>query len=382
MNGLLIGRVRGIEVRVNWSVAIIAALIASSLATQAFPEMAEGHSDGAYWVAGVTATIGFLAAIVAHELGHSFVALSHGVGVRSITLWMLGGVARLDNSPESPSAGIQIAIAGPAVSLACGILGLAAAAMSAGLVGAVMLWFGFVNLLLAGFNLLPAFPLDGGRVYQAWLWRGGLSQEEATVKAAARGGSIGRAMVWLGVVEILFFGLLWGGLWMMAIGWFLREASLAEAQGVRTQGTLRRFTTAEVMTSGPATVLASRSVDRLVEEVLVGGRHAAYPVVDDDGGVVGLVELKAVRAVPRDVWTTTTVAGIMKPLTEVPVVSPWDGADQLVRLMQEHADTRALVMDGGELVGIVAPSDIVRLTIAVELAQGTDQGPRGAIKSI
>ena len=368
MEGLLIGRVRGIAIRVHWSVAIIGWLVAWSLATQVFPDIAEGRSDEAYWVAGIVATVGFLAALVAHELGHSMVALRHGVGVTSITLWVLGGVARLTRSPENPAAAIKIAAAGPAVSIACGLIGLVAGLVGTGLEGAVLVWFGSINLLLAVFNLLPAFPLDGGRIYQAWLWSRGLPEEEATTKAARLGGGIGRAMVWLGVIEILLTGLL-GGLWLMAIGWFLREASHAEAEGIRRESTLRRYSCTEVMTPQPEWVPATRALDRFVDEVLASGRHAAYPVLDDDHRVVGLIELKAVRSTPRDVWPITPVSEVMTPLAEVPVVTPDATVDVLVRRMGERADTRALVMDGARLVGIVAPSDVVRLTIALELTQ-------------
>ena len=370
MNGVLIGRVQGIEIRVSWSVAIVGWLIAWSLATQVLPDMAEGRSDTLYWVAGVVATVGFFAALVAHELGHSLVAQNHGVGVSSITLWVLGGLARLEKQPETPDVAMRIAIAGPAVSFACGLVGLAAASLTSGLIAAVLVWFGSINLLLAGFNLLPAFPLDGGRVYQAWLWKRGLTQDEATAKAARLGGGIGLAMVWLGVIEILFAGLL-GGLWLMAIGWFIREASIAEPQGVRRQSMLRRFTASDVMTPNPESVPGSRTIERFVEDVVVLGRHAAYPVLNEMHMTVGLVELKSVQATPRAAWPTTTVETVMKPLSEIPVAAPDDTIDVLVRSMEERTATRALIMDGDRLAGIVSPSDIARLTIAVELAEGT-----------
>jgi CBS domain-containing protein len=253
---------------------------------------------------------------------------------------------------------------------------VAAGVISSGLIGAVLVWFGSINLLLAGFNLLPAFPLDGGRIYQAWLWKGGLTQDEATGKAARLGGGIGQVMVWVGVVEILFAGLL-GGLWLMALGWFIREASIAEAQGVRRESALRRFTTADVMTPEPVSVPESRSIERFVEDVLSSGRHAAYPVRDETQNVVGLVELKSVRSTPRSEWPTTTVGAVMKPLSDTPVAAPDDTVDVLARGMEEREATRALVMDGDVLVGIVSPSDIVRLTLAMELAEGTDLAPSG-----
>jgi len=377
---VLIARVRGIEIRVNWSVAIIGWLIAWSLATQVLPDMAEGRTESAYWTAGLVATAGFFAALVAHELGHSLVAIQHGVEVRSITLWVLGGVAHLSRSPDTPNSAIRIAAAGPVVSMICGVVGLGAGMVAEGLVGAVLVWFGSINLLLAVFNLLPAFPLDGGRIYQAWLWSGGTPPEEATARAARLGGIIGRAMVWIGVIEILLTGLL-SGLWLMAIGWFLREASNAEAQFIKQESELRRFTCANVMTPDPECVPAARTVARFVDDVLSSGRHAAYPVLDADGEVVGLVEVKSVRATARESWPVTEVGAVMTPVEAVPVVASTDTVDVLVRRMQETADTRALVIDDGRLLGIVSPSDVVRLTIALELARrgsGDSDVPRSA----
>lgn len=270
----MIGRVRGIDIRVHWSVGIIGWLIAWSLSTHLLPDMVDGHPDSEYWTAGIIATIGFLAALVAHELGHSIVAIRHSVSVESITVWMFGGVARLHESPQSPSAAIRIAAAGPLVSVALGVVGLAAAAGSGGLVGAVFIWFGSVNLLLAVFNLLPGFPLDGGRIYQAWLWQRGEDPVVATTKAARLGAGVGRALVWVGVIEIVIASLL-SGLWLMAIGWFIREASQAEASAMRMQSRLRRYTCADVMTPNPESVPANRSIEAFANDVLSRGRHAA-----------------------------------------------------------------------------------------------------------
>jgi CBS domain containing-hemolysin-like protein len=183
-------------------------------------------------------------------------------------------------------------------------------------------------------------------------------------------------MVWLGVLEIFLIGVL-SGLWMMAIGWFIREASYAEARSSREASALGRFTCADVMTSRPDSVPTTRSIERFVDDVLSTGRHAAYTAFDSDQRVVGLMEVKSVRLTPRDAWPTTEVSAAMTPLAEVPVASADATLDVLVRRMDEHAGTRALIMDGDRLVGIVSPSDIVRLTIAVELAAGADPGPGG-----
>ena len=374
MDGLLVGRVRGIEIRAHWSVGIIGWLIAWTLATQVLPDTVEGRSDTAYWTAAVVATIGFLTALIAHELGHSLVALRHDVEVRSITVWVLGGVAELARPAATPDAAIRIAAAGPAVSLGCGLAGLAAGGLTTGLVGAVLIWFGSVNLLLGLFNLLPAFPLDGGRIHQPRLWKRGLSSDEATAKAARLGGTLGRAMVWLGVIEALLLSLL-SGLWLIVIGWFIREASEAEASATLQHSVLRGFTCADVMTPAPECVPADRRTDQFIGDLVDSGRHAAYPVVDGPV-VVGLVDVKSVRRMPPHQRSVTQLSAVMKPLEDVAVVSLDDTADQLVQLLGERTETRALVMEEGRLLGIISPSDVVRLTIAAELARKSDSGSK------
>lgn len=372
--------VRGIEIRAHWSVAIIGGLISWTLATQLLPDMVEGRSETAYWVAAIGATVGFLIALVAHELGHALVALRHDVEVRSITVWALGGVAQLERSPATPDAAIRIARAGPLVSMVCGFIGLVAGFLTPGLARAVLVWFGTINIVLALFNLLPAFPLDGGRIYQAWLWRRGLSNEEATAKAARLGGTIGRVMVWIGAIEAVLVALV-SGVWLMMIGWFLREASQAELRGSRTESSLRRFTSRDVMTSRPMTVAGSRLVSQFVDDAVASGRHSAYPVMEGDK-VIGLVDMTSIRSLPADEWPNTAVVAVAKPLPDVPVVDAGETADEVLRQMERHGQSRALVMEAEQLIGIIAPSDIVRLAIAVELAERTggkpDASPAGS----
>jgi len=383
MDGFLVGHIRGIEIRLSWSVAVIAWLLAWSLAVVILPETAEGYSDGEYWAVAVAATVGFLGALFAHELGHSLVAQAAGLRVESITLWMLGGVARFESMAEDPTAAIRIAAAGPAVSLACGVGGVLASLVAGdGIVAVVLLWFGTVNLVLAAFNLLPAFPLDGGRIYQAVLRRRGMTDAAATAKASRVGVVMGKLIVWLGVIQILFAGLL-GGLWLVAIGWFIREASVAEARTTARDAMLDAVAVVDIMTPDPVRIPARSRVQAFVDDALDSGRHAAYPVADGNGEIVGLVELKAVGRVPRGEWADTPVTAVMKPIAAVPVASTADSARDLVRRMDERGDTRALVFNGDELVGIVSPGDVARLVTTLELVHGTEVAatpapPRGS----
>jgi Zn-dependent protease/predicted transcriptional regulator len=369
--GFVVGRVRGIDIRLSWSVVVIVVVVAWSLADGLLPEFAEGYTTGEYWFAAVVLSVAFLAGLLAHELGHSLVAAREGVVVDSITLWLFGGVARLATSPTTPRCAIRIAAAGPAVSVALGITSIAAALVSGGLVGVGLGWYGAINLMLAGFNLLPAFPMDGGRIYQAWLWARSGDEVAATRKAAAVGHAIGGALVVLGLLEVLFAGAV-GGVWLALIGWFVREAARAEVQRVAVVEPLQHIPVTEIMTTAPQRVLADGSVQSFVTEMVFGGRHAAYPVVRTDGSVVGLITVNAVRALDRDVWPTTTVGAAAIPLDRLTVVGPDANIADLAASLERDRDARALVMDGARLVGIVAPSDIARLITAVELA-----GPAG-----
>ena len=368
MNGLLVARVRGIDIRVNWSVLVIGFLVAWSLATQVLPELEPDRSDTAYWVAGGMATLGFFAALVGHELGHSLVALRHDVGVRSITLWLFGGVALLDSQPESSRSALRIAIAGPLVSLTIGLVALIVGLPLTGLAGATVAWFGVMNVFLGLFNLLPAFPLDGGRVYQAWLWRRGVPADQATRRAAVLGGRIGYVMMWVGVVEILFSNLI-GGIWMMGLGWFLREASTMEADQARLGGPLRRLHVSDVMTPRPQTVPADLSLEQFVDQVLWSGRHAAYPVVAAGGTVLGLVTLRKLRTLDPQSYAGTQVVDVMDPVDDLVTVAPDDTLETLAGQMGRRGENRALVMTGDRLMGIVAPSDLVRIITVIDLTE-------------
>lgn len=376
MEGLLVARIRGIEVRANWSIAIIGVLIAWSLAESVLPDMVEGRSDAAYWAAGGITAAALLAALVAHELGHSLVALGEGVWVRRITLWMLGGLAELESEPDTPRSALRIAGAGPVVSAGIGVIGLASSVLFDGLVGASLQWFGVMNLVLAVFNLIPAYPLDGGRIYQAWQWRVTGEQVSATERASDLGQRIGALLVAVGFFEFLFLSTV-GGLWLMVIGWFIREAARAERRRALLVGPLSELTVRQVMSPTPLTVRADVMLENFVAGMFFGGRHAAYPVVADDDRLVGLVTLNAVRAVEPARLDTTTVGDVAEPLTTVPVVQPDQPAADLVEMMAGTGERRALVLDAdGSLAGIVAPSDIARLVAVVELAGPTTTAGR------
>ncbi len=375
--GLTLTRIRGIDIRLSWSVVIIVALVTWSLAIDTLPDLAEGYSDGAYWGVAALLAVGLLAALVAHELGHSIVAAREGVGVSSITLWVFGGIARLESQPSTAGSAFRIAGAGPAVSAVIGVISLAVAVAFDGLAAAAIAWFGVINLILAVFNLLPAFPMDGGRMYQAWWWARTRDQEDATRRAVSLGRTIGAIMIALGAIEALS-GAAVGGVWLILIGWFVREAGRAELDQVTVLGPMGAVGVTEVMTGDPDTVIATDSLEAFVSESVLGGRHTTYPVVAADGSVVGLVNLQAVRTVDRERWPATTVRDVATPVEEVLTVDVTASVADVMERMGVDPRRRTLVFDDARLVGIVAPADLARLVTAVKLAgldafRGVDQ---------
>ena len=367
MNGFPIGHIRGVAIRLNWSVAVIGALIAWSLADTVFPDIAEGRSDQAYWTAGAITSVLFLATLAAHEVGHAVVALREGVSVRSITLWLFGGVAELGAKPPTAGAAFRIAAAGPAASGVIGLCLLATAATVDGLAQMAILWLGVMNLILMVFNLLPAFPLDGGRIYQALLWHREGDELAATGRAVSVGSRVGAGMVAVGVLQVML-GAVAGGIWLMAIGWFLREAGRAEWQGAALERPLSNLRVADIMTSAPVTVDAATPIETFVSQLLHKGRHAAYPVLDQDGDVTGLISISDVRRALAAGSPVATVAALTLPLPDVVATTPDATVADLLDRISTTDEHRALVFDEETLVGIVAPSDIARLVTAIELA--------------
>lgn len=360
-----LGRIAGIHIGANWSLLVIAWLITWSLAAEILPAIAPDASGTLYWVVGGVAAVLFFASLLLHEIGHSIVARHHGVGVEAITLWLFGGVSKLERDTTSAAVELKVAVVGPIVSFGLAVLfgALAFALDTTGAfpVGAAALWWlCFINVLLGGFNLLPAFPLDGGRVLRALLWGHHHDRVRATRTAAAVGELFAYAL--LGVGVFLFAGGdLLSGLWLVFLGWFLFMAARAETEAVTRQDLLGGVTVAQIMSPHPVTAPAFVTVAQLIEHWLFRYRFSAYPVVRDDGHVVGLVTLESLRRVPEEMrMSVTAEQAAFAGHDDVPIVAPDDLVnDVLPRLIGSPAG-RALVIDDGHLVGIVSPTDVAR----------------------
>ena len=369
-DSITLGRLFGIPVGVNWSWLIVFGLITWTLADTVFPDQNPGLESGTYWTMAIAASVLFFASLLLHELGHALQARRDDVEIEGITLWLFGGVAKFTGRIPSAWAEFRIAVAGPLVSLALG-LAFSGVALLAGLpteVDGVAAWLGYINLVLLAFNLLPAFPLDGGRVLRSLLWAARRDLERATRAAAGIGRAIAFALIGLGVV-LLVLGSVVGGIWMAFIGWFLLQAGGAEARQVTIAERLEGVRVRDLMSADPVTVPADLPLGRFVDDVVWAERFTTYPVVAG-GRPVGLLPFRCVAQVPRGEWETRTVESCMVPLAEVPVLEPDLPVADALGLVGRSELGRALVLDGGRLVGLLSVSDLTR---ALELGGGTSR---------
>jgi len=374
-----LGRIGGIRIGVNWSVLFIVALLAYGLAAGQFPAEVPRHPVAEYIVAGVVTAVAYIGSLLVHELAHSLVARRNGIKVEDITLWLLGGVSRLEGEFPDPGAELRVAGAGPLASLLLGglFLLLAWLVMTAGvrgLVVAALAWLGGINILLAVFNVIPAAPLDGGRLLRAVLW----SITKDKLKAAIWSARAGQVFGWILTVVGIYLVLVardYSWLWFVLLGWFLISAATSENQQAVLQSRLRTVPVREIMTANPVTVPASATVAQFLHDYLPWSRHAAFPVVADSQ-TVGLVTVKRINQVPAGERGQTTLHDVACPLSEVARAAPDESAADLLPGLNGCADGRALVFDDGHLAGIVSPSDISRALERLTRSPGGLGSPR------
>jgi Zn-dependent protease/CBS domain-containing protein len=379
---LRLGTIAGVRVGVNWSVLVIVWLLLVGLSAGRFPLLYPGYSGLAYGSAGAVAAIAFLLSLLAHELAHAVVARHHGIAVEGITLWMFGGVARLEGEPRDPAADLRIAGVGPLVSLTLGF-GFWVVSLFAGWAGAgdllrgVLGWLSVVNVVLAVFNLVPAAPLDGGRILRALLWHRHGDRVRAAVTAARAGRRFGFSLVMVGIVLVVFTGQL-GGVWFALIGWFISSAASAEEQQTRIQDSLHDVLVAQVMSRDPVTVPVGLSVTDLLDDYVLRHRFSAFPVVDALGRPRGLVTLNRIKAVPPERRANSTVETVACPFDEVPHAVATDRLIDVLPAMTRSGEGRVLVLDGDRIVGIVSATDVTRAMELAELRPRIDRTVRHA----
>jgi Zn-dependent protease len=374
-SSLKLGRMAGVEIGVNWSWLIAFALIVWLLAAAVFPARSPGLDEGTYVAMAAGAGIAFFASLVLHELGHALQARRDGVEIDGITLWLFGGVARFSAPFPSPGVELRIALAGPAVSLGLGVGLILAAALlplPVALEG-MFSWLGYINLVLLAFNLLPALPLDGGRVVRAALWRLRGDFVGATRIAAGLGRLFGALLVALGIVLLPGDEVL-AAIWVVLIGWFVLLAAEAERRDARDRSALDGFRVRDVMVEDPAVVGPDIPLRELAQHAL-RGHHRSYPVVDGERPL-GLVSIRAASALAGQRSSGGRVADHMVPLASAPTLTPDQPAsDALVELAQSELSL-ALVCHGAQLVGVVSISDLGRV---LELRTAEGKAGRAAL---
>ncbi len=365
-------RLLGFEVRADVSWLIVLVLISWSLAQSVLPSRFPNLSVAEYWGLGIAGALGLFLSIVIHEFSHSLVARRFGLPMKGITLFIFGGVAEMEEEPPSAKAELLMAIAGPAtsVALAGAFYGISAAARSAGsppgIVGVLdYLWS--INLILAAFNLVPAFPLDGGRVLRAILWGWSKKIEWATKVASAFGNGFGLVLIAFGVFSFIR-GDLFTGIWMFLIGMFLRSASQGSYQQLIVRHELQGQPVRRFMKEDPVTVPYQISVDRLVENYVYKHHYRMYPVVQGEQ-LVGCVTTQDIRNVPRESWDQHTVKEISSRCSSDNSVPPDMDAAEALQRMQKSGNTRLMVVESGHLVGILTLKDLLDF-LSVRLSLG------------
>lgn len=352
-----IARVFGIPIEIHYTWLIVFGLVAWSLATGYFPRAGADLTTAAVIVLSVGATLLFFAALLVHELAHAYVAMRGGLPVRRITLFIFGGVAQMEREPRTASGEFRMAIAGPLTSLVIAGAAWAAARASGGGLRALFQYLALINAAVALFNMVPAFPLDGGRVFRAAVWWATKSLSRATRVASLVGQGFAYLFMLLGVLQI-FTGRLGGGLWLVFIGWFLLQAAQAGYQQVLIRRALRGVKVREVMREEIAAVPPGISLTAFVQDYLLRAPTSEFCVMDD-GRLRGLISLDDVKRVPREQWDAVPVAQVMTPEEACPVVSASQSAYDAFLVVASSPTGQAAVRDGDRLVGAVTQRDLL-----------------------
>jgi Zn-dependent protease/predicted transcriptional regulator len=375
-SGFRLFRIAGIDIAADWSLLIVFAIVTVQLGMGVLPRWHPEWSSGLVWSVALIAAVLFFVSITLHELSHAIVARMHGITVRRITLFLFGGVAQIESEPQSPKAELLMAAVGPLASFVIGAgsiaLGIAlsghtveafpadpeVAYRSLGPIPTLLLWLGPVNISLAIFNMLPGFPLDGGRVLRAILWAITGDPRRATRWASNAGVVIGVGIAAIGVL-IMLSGSFGSGLWLVLIGWFLRGSARRAYGEMMVSTTLRDLSVEQVMMKSFHVVSPSMNIDELVHDHLMATDQRAFPVMEGDS-LLGLVCLADVRAVPRDRWSATRVIEIMTPAARLTVLDRHATAEAALQMLAAQGLDQLLVVEDGRLHGLVRRSDILK----------------------
>lgn len=367
-HSIRLGKLMGIPIELDYTWFIVFVLLAVTLGGFLFPEEISRVSLGLRIVLVLLATLLFFASIVIHEFSHSYVARLNGIEIASITLFIFGGVARMTSEPKSAGAELKVAAAGPAASIGLSVVffSLSLLAGASGLeasLGVVFQYLAMVNLMLAGFNLMPGFPLDGGRILRAVIWQSTGSMSYATRIASGFGQGLGYLLIAGGLVAFLWPGgrFMVAGIWFLFLGWFLVQAARSSYIQMLLRQALSGIPVERLMSREIVTVPSNLSLQDLVNDYFLTYQYGAFPVLDE-GQLRGMVSLKEVRQIPREQWAFTPVSQVLQPLSADQTVKPWEDAwDAMAKMATEEPGRLMVVDEQGALLGMMSKSDLMHL---------------------
>ena len=361
----------GFEIKIDMSWLILAALITWSLASGFFPESYKGLSTAAYWWMGAAGATGLFLSIIIHELTHSLMARHYGISIKGITLFIFGGVANIESEPPHPKAEFMIAIVGPLSS--CFLSFLFFLLFNIGerngwpaTVNGVLDYLSWMNIILAVFNLIPAFPLDGGRILRSALWKWKKDIRWSTSIAAQTGSGFGLLLIIMGVISIIR-GNFMGGLWWFLIGMFVRSAAQSSYRQILARSLFHTKKVKDLMVKNPVTVPRSISLEEFIRDYVYKYHFQAYPVLSF-GRLSGCIFVRQIASIPREEWARYTVGAVALPCSEETTIGPEEDADKALEIMNRTGNSRLLVVNGEELEGIISLKDMLALlSLKVEL---------------
>ncbi len=361
-----LGRIMGISIGVDYSWFLIFTLLTWSLASSYYPAEFKDWPPPLYWFMGAATAILLFASVLLHELGHSVVALRFKVPVRSITLFIFGGVAQIGAEPPSAMAEFLIAIAGPIVSLALAVLFSVVRPTVAAIqpVWGLAKYLAYINFAVVLFNLIPGYPLDGGRVFRAIIWAMTKNMRRATLIAANVGRFVAFLFIFVGVWQ-MFRGNFGGGLWIAFIGWFLDNAASAQVQRVMFQGLLAGHRVSQAMSTHCATVPTDLTLQQLVDEHILGSGRRCF-LVNRDGNIVGLMTLHRIKEVPRPEWATTSVAQVMLPVEQSKCIDPDSELWVALQEMDRGGVNQLPVTRDHRVIGMLSREDVITFLRALQ----------------
>jgi Zn-dependent protease/CBS domain-containing protein len=363
-SGIPVGRIFGISIRLHYSWFFIFALVTWALAGIYFPSAYPSWTLSTRIIAGIITSLLFFGSVLAHELMHSVVSQRQGIPVRSITLFIFGGVSQITEEPKKPKDEFRMAIAGPLTSLVIGgiLFGIYFAwrnvdTVAVQFITAVAFWLGYINLALGVFNLIPGFPLDGGRVFRSLLWWRSGNLRSATKISSNIGRVVGFLFI-LGGIWLIFTGYWINGIWLALIGWFLESAATGSYRQLILREMLKGHVASEVMSRDCSVVNPNTTINQLVHDNILTSGRRCFPVASD-GRVLGLITLHNIKAVPRDLWNEKTVGETMTPFDDLKRVRPDEELSTVLRLLTENDINQVPVVQDNSIVGMIGRDNLI-----------------------